>query len=438
MQPRFPGASKLALAAHCVYPWTSGARWPASGPRTPSQRYGDAFHALAEHVGQNVDSVHYTADATGADAMWKNIDAAAQNYAEEHDLTPRETDSLRTGGLHIHDALDADHVVKGRRHVEIAAAFDPYAGTRRMLQGAERAEPHELYARADLVFERADGVFVIRDWKTGEKARDARPRDTAQLRALALAFYSPCTPAPGVRVEIAHVSDEGIDVEGDDLSAEDLRAAEAELVELAGRLAEPAEPKPGPWCERLYCPMQATCPATLNALASVDAELTVHPMRGPLVGPEHAAHLRHRLPMLKAWIEDREREIKELAKRAPLPVEGKADTWWGPVEFPGHEKIIATPEAIETVRGELPFGADKAISTEISKASIERGVRAQVLKVHGGNRMPRGAGKALTDKIFQELRKEGAMKKGAPHVRFVEFKRMGDALLPEETESTDG
>lgn len=422
MKPRFPSASRLGLAAHCVYPWSSGATWLGEGAPTPDQRYGNAFHVLAER-------------ALGGTTLLEGeaLDALARACAAEHALTEAESDNLRAAALRLLEAIQQDHV-QGPLHVETAAAFDPLTGTRRLMVGNERGEPHELYGRADLVFLRTDGVLVVRDWKTGERAREAAPRDTPQLRALALLFSEPGVP---VRVELAFLGEDGIEIRGDDLTAEDLRDVEGELVELAAHLEAPPEPRPGPWCERLHCPMRATCPATLAALASVDAEITRYPLTGPVQGPEHAAFLRHRLAALQAWMEERERAVREEAKRAPLPVAGKDGTYWGPVEYPGHEKIAATPEVMEVLRTELPAGVEKAVSMEVTKASLDRAVRAQVLQVHGGNRLPRGVAGKLKERVFGRLRELGALKRGAPYVRFTEFKKMGDAVVPNEEETGD-
>jgi hypothetical protein len=423
MTPRCPSASRIPLAEHCVYPWTSGASWPEKGPRTPAQRYGDAFHALAEAIAREIEPGEGVIDLEGK--------AAA--VAEKHGLTPTEERTLLSDAGHIFDTIAADRV-RGPRHAEVAAAFDPYTGTRRMLAAVDRSERGEMYARADLVFWREDGALVVRDWKTGERAKGTAPRDTPQLRALAVAFCRPTSDAPElcVRIEVAHVDEEGIEVVGDDLTADDLRETEAKLLDLADRLARPPAPVPGPWCERLYCPMRATCPATIEALATVDAELTTFPLRGPLISTEHAVFLRHRLPVLKEWIADRERAIEAEAKRAPLPVPGKDGVFWGPVEHAGREKVAVTPEAIEIIEGELPIGREVAIEKDMSKASIERGIRKQVLQVRGGNTLPRGATKQLTDKIFRLLREAGAMKRGAKYVRFQEFKKIGDAIAPVE------
>lgn len=427
---RMPPASRVALALQCLYPWTSGATWPAKGPRTASQRYGDAFHELAEKIAREHDPTEGSSQGPLPIEDW------ASDIAEKHGLTEGEDRALLGDAVHIVDVLDADHV-QGPRHVEVAACFDPFTGQSRMLTSTDRAEPHEVYARADVAFWRTDGVFVIRDWKTGERARQERPRDMAQLRVLALAFAG--SHRATLHVEIAHVGECGIEIVGDDLTAEDLRETEGVLLDLEDRLAQPAEPRQGPWCERGYCPMRATCPATLEALASVDRELTVWPLRGPLAGPEHAAFLRHRLPALKAWIEERERAIEAEAKRAPLPVPGKEGMFWGPIEHPGREKIKLSPEAKETLVAELPLTHHLAIEESTSKASIERAIRAQVLKVHGGQKLPRGAAKQLTDKVFRLLREEGAIVKGAKYVRYQEFKKIGDAVIAEpESEGDHG
>lgn len=399
--PSLPSASKLELAEHCVYPWSSGVRWPKREPMSADQRYGLAFHDLA------------AAMAAGS------ADIPAIITARQ--LTGAEEKRLEATADHLAEVLLLDQAA-ATPEAEVAYVYDVDTGAIERAADRWAGGPGRVYGAADLVFERQDGVYVVRDWKTGHRARGRSPGQTPQLRFLgmvagALAGFST------VRVELAFVDEEGVEVVGEQLDALDLGAVEGELAGLVDRIKEPPTPRPGPWCERYYCPLRASCPATLAALAHVDGELQRFPLLGAFQSAEHAAFVRHRLPVLQALLDERQADIEEYSKHyGPLPVEDKPGMVWGPREQPGRERIEASPAALKILRSKLSAeGAEVAIEKSISKASIERGVKRDVTAAGG----KRGAATKMLTPLLEELRAAKAVKKGAPFMRFEEFKRAG-------------
>lgn len=420
---QLPAASHHELTAHCVFAWNGGRRWPAREPAGDAQRFGSAFHELAAVVsmGEGAD-----------DAM------VIEGLVTAHELTPAEERRLvavRAALITVvaddqveTDSADGDDgpVAIPLRWSEAAFAFEPSTGKARHARDRRDKTPTEIFGAADLVFLRVDGKLVVRDWKTGRRAADKRPSETRQLRFLALAAAQ-VHGADSVRVELAFVDDEAVELVGEDLDALDLGAIDGEIAELVERLEAPPVPNPGPWCERNYCPIRSVCPATLDALAKVDADLARFPLGAPFESAEHAAYVRHRLPVLRAALDAIDTQIEAYALRTgPLPVEGSPGKVWGPRQMQGHERIVVTPTAIAIVVEKL--GADAAnvaieISRSMSKASLERGVRA-LLGPEGMRK--RGALKLALEPLLEELRAAKVIKRGPPFTKFETFKKADD------------
>jgi hypothetical protein len=420
---QLPAASYHELTAHCVFPWNSGRRWPAREAPGDAQRFGSAFHELAALVsmGQGAD------DGTIIEGL---VITYGLTPSEERRLVAVRAalvavvadDQVET------DSADGDDgpVALPLRWSEEAFAFEPATGKARHAKDRRDKTPTEIFGAADLVFLRVDGVLVVRDWKTGRRAADKRPSETRQLRFLALAAAQ-VHGADTVRVELAFVDDEAVELVGEDLDALELGAIDGEIAELVERLEAPAVPNPGPWCERNYCPIRSVCPATLAALAKVDADLAAFPLGAPFASSEHAAFVRHRLPVLRAALDAIDTQIEAYALRTgPLPVEGSPGKVWGPRQMPGHERIAATPAAIALVLEQLGPEAG-AIAVEVSysmsKASLERGVRA---KLGPEGMRKRGALKVALDPLLEELRAAKVIKRGPGFTKFEVFKKASE------------
>lgn len=399
---RLPSASHLELAEYCVWPWAGAGRWPER-PSSPAAAYGIAFHLVVARL------------VTGQPPKVEEV-------AAKHELLPADERRLAASIPRIVDFLEGDLGVRGE--AEVGLVFNLSDGRARTAERTAPRGPDELYGAADHIVPRADGKLVVRDWKTGERAKGKAPRETRQLRFLALAAAR-VWGATEVRVELAFVDEDGAELVGDDLDALDLMIVEGELAQLQERVEAPPRPVPGPWCDRYYCPTRATCPATLAALEPVLKALRIEPLLTEIRDASHAAFIRHRLPVVQEWVEAREMALKDWTKRhGPLPVEDKPALRWGPVEHEGRERIEPTPEALAIVREKLGEHADEALEVSLSKASIERGVRA-ALAARYGARAPRGALGKMVVPMLEALRTARAVKRGSAYTKFEEFKVAG-------------
>src|SRR5262245_30073822 len=103
---------------------------------TAAQRYGNAFHALAQELVRTLD-----------------VDAAA--IAERFELLPSEARRLDGAREQILDVLRGD--IGENREAEVAFVYAMTASTIRRPADRKDRGPGEVYGAADLVFERADG-----------------------------------------------------------------------------------------------------------------------------------------------------------------------------------------------------------------------------------------------------------------------------------------
>lgn len=400
MRRSLPSASHLELAEHCVFPWAGGVRWPERPSLGIPGRYGNAFHELAA-------------------GLVRGVEPQAAALIETHGLPPAEGRRLIAAGARVAELLDGD--LGAAREAEVEIVYH-VAGARARRAPRTSMEPGEMFGAADVVLEREDGVVVVRDWKTGERAKGKGPLATPQLRFLARAAADLFPEAAGIRVELAFVDEDGAELVGEDVDALELGAVEYELVDLVERVDAVPAPRPGPWCDRYYCPIRAVCPATVAALAVVDQDLARTPLVGEIATAWQAAAVRHRLPVLQAWLDQRHADLEAWSKKwGPLPVEDKPGVFWGPVDHAGRERIEATRDAVEIVRQRLGEHADLAIERSMSKASLERGTRAALTA--GGAPLKRGALSAAVKSLLEELRGVHAVVKGAPYTKFEEFKK---------------
>ena len=398
-----PSASRLDLAHHCSYPWSSGARWPKSEP-TAAMLFGRAFADLSEAC---VPPLYPTEDYPAEEPDVEKI-------AAEHSLSPSETKRLTRCVAPILRCLSAD--AASWAVAEDAFSYSPATGKVTKLGRAARGPWGELFGRADLVsFREAARVqLVVRDFKTGTSMRGQAPDETRQLRALGL-MAARHYGARSVRVELALVDpdEEEIEIHGADLGPFDLGVIEAELAEVVERLQAPPTPVPGPWCGR--CPMASACPATKAALAQVHADLTEFPLFGELKSAEHAANNRHRLAVIRELCDQREAAIRDYAKREPLPVEGKPGTFWGPVERNGAERIEVTDALVALLAEE---GISAPIERSLSKGDLEHAIKESL-----GPDAKRGAAGRRIAGIFERMRAAGMTKRSSKYYAFETFNK---------------
>jgi hypothetical protein len=412
---RLPPASHLELAQHCVFPWSSGIHAPRRAPERPSQRYGNAFHALAHAL--------VAALRVGGELARSAI---AEPLAAKHGLSEADTKRLVKTAPALIEVLESDLATAALP--ELGLAFSLLTGQAREAKNAWELDAQEMYGRADLVFRTAGGLRV-RDWKPRGEVLARRPERHHQLRFLGMAAASLYGESQ-VTVELAYVDEDGHDIVPGELGSRDFMVIEAEACEVAERVQQPPEPRPGPWCAKLWCPIRAVCPATTAALAKVHQDLEAFPLLGEPLSPEHAAWQRHRLPVLRAALDEQEKKIEAFAlHHGPIPVEGKPEIVWGPVEKHGNEKLDLTPEAEKLIHERLgATGAEVAIEKSASKASIERGAKANIAAANGG-KVKRGAVPLLVKPLLDDLRATKAIKRGAKYTAFDEFKRPAEGAV---------
>jgi len=393
-----PTFSRLDLARHCLYPWTGGVKWPPFRS-SPAACYGSAVSLVAQGL---------------ADGATPAVAALAKSIG----LSDEDTERLIWAEVFLRRLLEGEDDDQWRK-AEVTLALDPDTGVAREL-GAGSSLPGESWKLAadgemtgtpDLVRMTRDGILVVRDYKTGQYMKFADPSKSGQLRALALAAARIYQCAGSVVVELAQVDDDGVVIRSATFDAFDLDAIGCELAEMYRRLDEPAKLCPGRHCTAHFCPMLDVCPATKQtALAVTKAAELAHPLTVDLISPEHAAYVRERLLVAKAFIADLEAGLKSYATHTPIPLgDGRV---WGAREQK-RESIKMDAGAAAVLAEHLgPDGAAIAIEQSTSKAAIHRAVMSVT---------ERGGGAALEKSVLAALRAAGALREST-WVKFEEFK----------------
>jgi len=248
----YPSISKLALAACCVAPWTQGyERRDSAGDEAA---FGNKLHG------------HFAALALGG-----SVEGEIERW---HGPPEGAWETLE----HVDEALTKDGMslqYGTSMHVERGVSYDPATGR---AEFADRKPGEELRGRfagsADLVYLRTDHVLVVVDWKTGAQQARLEDVDTHwQLWTLGLAFARALRHAGPLRLELRHVSAEGIRVDGVDVAPDELLEHEVRLGALARRLDSYERPHPGAWCRERYCPCVASCRAQLELVRAVKEDI---------------------------------------------------------------------------------------------------------------------------------------------------------------------
>jgi len=178
-----------------------------------------------------------------------------------------------------------------------------------------------------------DGArLVVRDWKTGERARENTDpaEDNAQLAALALALLGTAygDGAALVLLEIGFVGP-GRDLEIDayECTAFDLRARwEREIERAVDRVDadENLAPEPGAHCK--WCPSRTTCPVAVRAMATVEhlsAMTEQEILTTAIASPAHAAALYVRAKLAQGFLDSVMGAVKSyVAANGPAPMGG--------------------------------------------------------------------------------------------------------------------
>lgn len=405
---RLPTFSRLPAAKHCVFPYTAHSpEWPVDPP--------NAFKGLGNAVSSVAEGL----------AIWG--DAPLEEIAAEEGLTPAEVTKLKVMAEHLRELLESEADDQWRC-AETALAYDLDTGTARELVQEHRRDysdrkPGEKVGTPDLVRMTADGVLVVRDYKTGRYQWGANPLYSAQLRALGLAAAR-AYGAHEVVVEFVQVDEDKLRIKRETLDPFELASCAHELRGIRARIAGPPEaPNPGPWCTVRYCPIRAVCPATQSALEAIDrASKLEHPVTGPdthplsvtITSPEHASYTLGRLKAVEAAVATILQAVKDYVREnGPVPYgEGKR---WGAVQCDGRERIDLSVEGARALieRKLGAFAAAAAIESKTSKSALTAAAKAEQEK--------RGDGVRAVRALLEELRELGALKQAAPFEKFEAF-----------------
>jgi hypothetical protein len=379
-----PSPGKYALADACGFAWSIHApKWP---------RVSDSdFAGWGKAVSQVAECLAVWGDAPVADV------AGACNVAPE---------KLHRVAKHLRLLLEQDDATW--RAAERGLSYDPETDEVRV--GVSRSAP-------DLVFRRRDGWLTVRDYKSGYMAAThSDVRANPQLRAYAY-FAHQAYGADEVRVELAHVSDEGIIIDAAEFDAFELAVIAGEVRDRLARPYHEAVPRPGRHCSAFYCPIVSECPATKRAMAQVDAaaEAADVPMTAVIQSAQHARDVRNRAKAIARALETIEMAAKDYVKKTG-PVELSPGLWWGARQHDGKRFVdAASTEARRIIERHLgDFAAAAAIDWSTSIGALEAGAKSVAVK---------GKAAALARALFAELEEAGALKRGAPYVVVEEFKR---------------
>lgn len=408
---RLPSASKLDLAAICLFPWTSGLRWPRDVSSSQAE-YGRALHRVAE-LAVGLVLVLSKAYGLALDDTWL-LAYAWLEYG--HGIEGAALRSFRAAAAELR--ANVAELGSEEVYAEVALFFDLVAGSARFttieaIRDYKQRGKNEIALIIDLIYFDDAGRPHVRDWKTGKGATETDARDSAQLRLCGLA----AARAFGWRdlvIEFGHVSADGIELDAAELSAFDLDVMAGELLEMRQRMEEPARPSPGTHCRSMYCPIVAECPITKTALASVYAGPMGLPMSAEIISAEHLVSVRQRRKMVEAALETiKHAEHAWVLKNGPVEV--APGILYGARQHDGREQIdLDVPGALTALRAELGEHTDTALEITSSKAAIGRAAAKAA---------PKGQKAALERKVMGKLRELGALKSGAPYVVYEEFQK---------------
>lgn len=244
---------------------------------------------------------------------------------------------------------------------ETVLVYDVLAGTtRRSPHGRTHDDPDAKPSEIRLVADIAQDDLVC-DYKTGRPIEGA----DEQTRALALA-WARLHGLETVRAALAYVDDDGRIWRWDEqrLDLFDLEEVAEHLRELYEHESE-HQPRPGPWCRELYCPLAGSCPATAPALTHAAGGGLV-PSLDPQT-PEEATALWQARNAVRRWemtAHDALRRYVDGGRTIDIG-DGRR---WGRVETKGAERVTLTPDGVRYLRGVLP----DAIEESTSKTAIAK------------------------------------------------------------------
>lgn len=295
-----PSGSKLALLPHCRYFARPDVAWPED-EAGDAARFGNAIHTLV-------------------DALLRDRPMPIDEAMLLHGVP--ESERLRVAKVW---GTAIDYITPLRRigwRSELPLAWDWTSDTARELESRghrdySQALPTEIPLTLDVATMDGD-VAEVRDWKTGQTPLESY---AAQATIGALA-WARVTGASRARAVFTHLGEDGAHEHAWEYDAMGLDAAAHELTAaLESAATGKPEPTPGPHCSDLYCPLRATCPATLAVVRSNDdiAPLAALVDRA-ITTPAQAGEAYRKLRLVKEAVkvvEDRIRAIVEASGEAP-------------------------------------------------------------------------------------------------------------------------
>ncbi len=352
-------ASKLALAAHCLHPFTAFAAMP-EGESGAAAEKGHVVHRGGElaAMGAAVDAVALTAGLEKGDR-----ESAELMIGRVVDLIAEEQEA---GWLHL---------------AEIVTAYDIETDTGRVLRsGGQRdyseRRPSEIPGTVDVVRGGPGRIPRVRDLKTGRQKGRVPVGENWQLRTLGLAVAR-ILGVDEVEIELVYVDEDRLWSDVATMGPWELEEHAERLFDLVVGMAHgPTPPNPGPWCVESYCPARFVCPATRGALAAIVHEAPLTALRDNAEAARAVAFYER----AKVALAGLHQEIKEFARREPIALDdGNIFAWR---ERERRSLVVETPEQMAAVASVLGPYASLAITTstlfETSIAAIKRGARAKL------------------------------------------------------------
>jgi hypothetical protein len=416
-EPFYPTASELARAAECVGPWSLGL-----AEQDASDEWGQWGHLC--HAGAEVL------------ARGRVLDGAS---ARPHGLSAAEQERYGAIMWAVEKALDSDfqaaqqHAQRDVRNtwtwlveqgVQWRPAFPDHEA--RLVQRSPGERARGWFAgTADLAYVRAGGALLVADWKFGfQTAIVGDPADEhPQLWFLALALATALGLDLSVqsrvvaRVELRHVDEDGVRVDGEDLTAGDLLAFATDLERLAERIRGGEAPRVGQACGR--CKARASCPAwaalEAEAIEHVHAALPPSLLRDTPQDAEQAAMTWRALQALEGAVPVVRRNVESFARaHGPVPL-GMGLELRARVSK-GREDALDTPEAIAAAAEVLGLDVSAFARPTTSKGAMVSAWTKKTGKAKTG---------ADARALVKRLREAGVLVEGAPSVR-LEVRRAED------------
>lgn len=340
---------------------------------------------------------------------------AASDGNARHELLVSMLDGAAPSGPHAEwgAALVEAGILEDLRgyRAEVALAYDvAFGGGRELGERLGRAypatHPSELVGSADYLKVMPGGMVIVVDLKTGMTPVDAK--NNAQLLTLALAA---CRAYGSTQAEVGILqAPEGMEPRWSwwEVSAERLEQHAAELAQMYADLEDArSDVKAGRKVRHVaegahcrYCPAQAACPKRSAIATAATRSPTYREQWMTAAADGRTAEVWRALQVLRGEADEMERILREMARMGPVDIGGGKHLAVKTVQRESIDGAAAWP-VLAALLGEA---AHAAVTMEVSKTSIERGVKAA--KAAG---TMKGSIKAGVEQVMTEVRAAGAV-----------------------------